>query len=214
MAGRAFAALSGSLLLQAALFLGGMPSHAQAPAAVPAKPGQAKALMPVPTTRPGWTELTSDQKVALGPLASSWNGISEGQKRKWIAMSQNYQGLTVAERATLHGRMTEWAALSPAQRSQARLNFAQAKQLTAEEKKTSWQAYQALSAEQKKQLASSVRPKAVGAAPAVTPVAPNKLAVVPITRSESQHPASAASRPLGLASPNLAGTAPAPLAQP
>ena len=214
LAGRAFAAMSGSLILQAVLFLGGLPSYAQAPATAPDKPASAKVLTPAATTKPGWIDLTPDQKVALGPLASSWNGISEGQKRKWIAMSQNYQGLTVAERATLHGRMTEWAALSPAQRSQARLNFAQAKQLSTEEKKTSWQAYQALSAEQKKQLASRAQPNTVGAAPAVTPVAPNKLAVVPITRSESLHPAATASHPLSSASPNLAGTPPAPVAQP
>ena len=215
MPGHAFAVVAGFLLVQAALVLGAATCYAQTPVpAAPAKPSLAKALNPDTPTKPAWTELTSDQQVALGPLASGWNGISEGQKRKWIAMSRNYHGLTTTERATLHGRMTEWAALSPAQRSQARLNFAQTKELSTEEKKTRWQAYQALSADQKKQLASRAQPIPVGAAPAVTPVAPNKLAAVPVTRSESVHPAIAASRPRTPASPKMAAPASAAASQP
>ena len=49
-----------------------------------------------------------------------------------------------AEQAKLHSRMTEWAALSPQQRTQARLNFAETKQLSPDDKKAKWEAYQAL----------------------------------------------------------------------
>ena len=216
--GSALLAQFALVFIQSALLLFGSLAYAQAPTAGPAKPAVAKAQSPVAATRPGWSELTPAQQVALAPLASAWSGISEGQKRKWIAMSQNYPGLSAAERTTLHGRMTEWAALSPAQRNQARLSFAQTKQLSTEEKKTQWQAYQALSPEQKSQLASSAQPKALGAAPAVTPVAPNKLAVVPITRSEPHTPAAAVSSPRaghsGAVSPKMAGTASAPPASP
>ena len=48
--------------------------------------------------------------------------------------------------------MTEWVALSPNQRSEARLNFAEARKLPPEEKKAKWQAYQALSAEERQKL--------------------------------------------------------------
>lgn len=194
-------------------------AHAQVQAPTPPA-SAARAEAPKPknlefSSKPAWSKLTPAQQVALAPLAPAWSGISEAQKRKWIALSQNYPGLSDAERATLHGRMTEWAGLSPAQRSQARLNFAQTKQLSTEEKKTQWEAYQALSAEQKKQLASAgAKPKATGAAPAVTPVAANKLAAVPITRSEPLLPLGSASTTRTSASPRVAGAASQPVVQP
>ena len=181
-----------------------------------AKVGVLKPKSPEPASKSSsWPKLTPAQQIALGPLEPAWSGLSEGQKRKWIALSQNFPRLSDAERTTLHGRMTEWAGLSAAQRSQARLNFAETKQLSKEEKKTQWQAYQALSAEQKKQLASAAtRPKATGAAPAATPVASNKLAAVPITRSEPHLPLGAASRPRAPASARVAGAASGPVAKP
>ena len=201
-----------SVLLVAALVSLG--SQAQVASVGAPKPAPAKAQ--AAATKPDWSELTPAQQAALKPLASAWGSISEAQKRKWIALSQNHPNLSAAEQATLHGRMTEWAALSPAQRNQARLNFAQTKSLTTEEKKTQWEAYQALSPEQKKQLAAGA--KAAGAAPAVTPVAPNKLAAVPVTRSEAGNPASAASRPrVGAATilgPKATASMPLPAARP
>jgi hypothetical protein len=48
--------------------------------------------------------------------------------------------------------MTAWAQLTPQERSQARFNFQEAKQLNAMERKARWDAYQALTPEQKQQL--------------------------------------------------------------
>jgi len=163
----------------------------------------------------GWAELTPAQQTALQPLAPAWGSISEAQKRKWIALSQNFRNLSPAERATLHGRMTEWANLSPVQRSQARLNFAQTNRLSTDEKKAQWQAYQALSPEQKQQLAAGGQVLPSGAAPALKPVAPHKLATVPVTRSD----ATKATRPAPdrqrtTATPRIARAASAPAARP
>jgi hypothetical protein len=206
-------------LVALSIFLvAGLPAHAQAPAMGPAKGGPVKQPGGVAATRPAWSELTPAQQAALGPLAPAWGSISEAQKRKWIALSQNYPSLAPAERATLHGRMTEWAALSPAQRNQARLNFAETKRLTNEEKKAQWQAYQALTPEQKKLLAAQAETRAAGAAPAVTPTTRSKLAAVPVTRSEAAGPVAAASRPRpgrqDRTGPKIVGTASAPVARP
>ena len=69
------------------------------------------------------------------------------------------------------------------QRAQARLNFGKTKelsrQLTPEEKKARWEAYQALSPEEKQKLAAKASPNPTGAATAVKPVSPQKLAAVP-----------------------------------
>ena len=183
----------------------------------PLTPSPATAKAPRAATKPDWSELTPAQQAALGPLAPAWAGISEAQKRKWIALSQNYPSLSPAERETLHGRMTEWAALSPAQRNQARINFTQTKNLSNDEKKAQWEAYQALSPDQKKRLAAGAQPQAAGAALAVTPIAPNKLAAVPVTRSEASSPGAAASGPQSgrpaAPRPKSTGPASAPAAQ-
>lgn len=130
---------------------------------------------------PSWKELTPSQQMSLKPLAADWNSLGEARKRKWIALAANYPTLSPEEQAKLHGRMTEWAALSQVQRNQARLNYAESKKLSPSQKTATWKAYQALSPEDKKKLAISAVPKPVGAADAAKPVAPKKLAIVPVT---------------------------------
>lgn len=131
-------------------------------------------------TKPEWHELNASQQSALAPLATNWNTISEGHKRKWLEISRNFAALPSSEKMLIHGRMTEWAGLSPQQRSQARLNFAGARELPADERLTKWQAYQALSADEKQKLAAGTPSKPVGAAPAVKPVSPQKLTMSPV----------------------------------
>ena len=168
------------------------------PATTASAPGAAKSAASAPAkaavSKPTWAELTPMQQQALAPLASSWNTtISEPQKRKWLEISKNYPSLPPEGQANLHSRMNEWVTLSPQQRAQARLNFAKtkelSKQLTPEEKKATWESYQALSPEEKQKLAAKASPKPAGAATAVKPVAPQKLAPVP------PHPVKAASKP-------------------
>jgi Protein of unknown function (DUF3106) len=133
---------------------------------------------------PAWSELMPSQQKALAPLASSWNTtMSEAQKRKWLEISKNYSALAPEGQAMLNSRMNEWVSLSPQQRARARLNFGKtkelSKQLTPEEKKAQWEAYQALSPEEKQKLAAKGSPRPAGAATAIKPVAPQKLATVP-----------------------------------
>lgn len=152
---------------------------APTPTPTPTRPAAAK--LPLGSD---WSDLTPAQQVALKPLGPSWGTISTGQKRKWIALSRNFQTLSPAAQTKLHARMTEWINLSAVQRSEARLNFAQTQQLSPDQKKAEWEAYLALPLEQRQQLATG-QALPVGAAPARQPVDPNKLAAVPITRSES-----------------------------
>lgn len=141
---------------------------------------QTKAAM---LSKPSWAALTPTQQQSLKPLAPNWNSLSEAQKRKWLEISKNYQSLPPEDQATMHSRMNEWVALSPQQRAEARLNFATtkelSKQLTPDEKKAKWQTYQALSPEEKQKLAATAPTRPVGAATAVVPVSPKKLAAVP-----------------------------------
>lgn len=156
---------------------------------------------------PAWPQLTPVQQQALGPLQSKWESISEPQKRKWLAFVPNYLFRSTAEQAKLQSRMTEWASLSVQARTQARLNFAEAGSLTSEEKKAKWEAYQALSAEQKQKLQPGTPVKPAGATTTVKPVPQQKLANVVAAK-----PRPALTRPdtpNASAAPSVAGTAPA-----
>lgn len=144
-------------------------------------------------TRPAWQDLTTSQQVSLQPLAPKWSTLSETQKRKWIAIAVNYPRLTAAEQTKLHSHMSEWVALSQQQRSQARLNFAEFKQIPPTQKAANWEAYQALDPDEKKKLANSATPRPVGAATAAKPVPVQKLAKVPVTRQTSKEASKIAS---------------------
>jgi hypothetical protein len=141
-----------------------------------------EAPAPRPESQPTWAELTPPQQKALAPLSASWRGLSEGHKRKWLALSENFATMPPPEQARLHSRMTEWAALSPQQRTAARLNFAEAQKVAPTDKRAKWEAYQALPPEEKRKLAAgagAASPKPPPTAVAVQPVPAQKLARIP-----------------------------------
>ena len=200
--------ISGLLALPPFCFAQVTPPAVPASALAPGKPSLAAPQVKPATSRPTWAELTPMQQQALKPLASSWNAINEGQKRKWLEISKNYPSLPPEGQATMHSRMNDWVMLSPQQRAQARLNFGKTRelsgQLTPEEKKAKWETYQALSAEEKQKLAAKASPKPTGAATAVKPVAPQKLAAVP------PHP----NKPVTKPAPKIMSSQPAATATP
>lgn len=158
-----------------------------------ARPGTARAAASAAksngkrVTTPLWSQLTPSQQQALAPLSAKWDTVSEAQKRKWLALSRNFPRMSGAEQAKLHSRMSEWAALSPQQRTQARLNFGQTQQLSPDDKKAQWEAYQALPSEEKRKLAAgAAKPPATAAA--VKPIPPDKLAHVPKAKRASKAP--------------------------
>ena len=140
-------------------------------------------------SHPEWHELSQAQKEALAPLANSWPGIDEQRKRKWLAISRNFSTLPAQEQNRMHERMKDWAALSAQERIQARLNFAGARELTAEKRAEKWEAYQSLPAEQRQHLAATAQGKPTGAAMALKPVAPRKLTTPPGTMAAASKPA-------------------------
>lgn len=174
--------LPSAVLLTAGLMLGcASMGFAQTTTSTAATTAIAPSQAPqkVINTKPEWQDLTAAQKQALSPLTQLWPSMTEAHKRKWLALSQNFAQLPDADKNTLQGRMREWAALSSQQRAQARLNFADAKQLPQDERRTKWEAYQALSAEEKQKLAAQKPIAKVGAALAPKPVSADKLAMPP-----------------------------------
>lgn len=178
------AAVGGQVLVQMRMAPGTLlPAGAEAAVASPnnARTSTRPGTMAVPQveTGPGWETLTTPQKLALYPLAERWALISETQKRRWLALAANFSALPEEEQAKFHDRMTDWASLSAQQRNQARLNYAVTNRLARDDKRAQWEAYQALSDEEKRALAARAAPKPKGAATALRPVSPKKLAQVP-----------------------------------
>jgi hypothetical protein len=149
------ATLAAQLLLGGAVLLAGELAYAQTVGVATAK------TAPSLPGRPLWMDLSESQQLALAPLAQLWPTMTEPHKRKWLAVSQNFGQLSADEQTTVQGRMREWAALSPQQRSAARLNYADAQQQTQPVK---------------------------GAAPAAKPVPPAKLATLPAATNNKALP--------------------------
>jgi len=164
----------------------------------------ASASSPAPNALPAvvatrsWSSLSKAQQLALAPLEQPWSGLNEGQKRKWLAIAKTYPTLAAPEQEKMHGRMAEWAALPPKDRELARLNFAQSKTVNQSDRAANWEAYQALSPDERQKLAEGAKVKPVGAAVAVKPVTSDKLTAVPVTRHTPEHERTNASslRPL------------------
>lgn len=111
-------------------------------------------------TGPSWNSLTPAQRQVLAPLQRDWASIDAGQREKWIEVAAKSPTMPPAERQLLQTRMTEWARMSPAERAGARQRFQEVKRLPAEERQARWQAYQALSPEERSKLAQSAKPAA------------------------------------------------------
>lgn len=173
-----------------ALALFALPLAAQAQ--IPGISGAGLAALAAPTD---WHSLNPDQRTALQPLEKLWPSMNAEQQRKWIVLVQDFHRMNAQERQVLQGRMSDWARLSPAERARARQNFGQARSLSADEKRAKWQAYQALSPEQREQLVRQGGKSPVSAAPALP-----SSQTPPLLKTAAQ-PATTDSGMAGLAQP-------------
>jgi hypothetical protein len=115
---------------------------------------------PAPTSsdnRP-WNALSPSQRSALRPLEQEWGKIDSPRRAKWLEIADRFPSMSPAEQARIQNRMEEWAKMTPRERGQARLNFREAQQVPAQERKAKWDAYNALPPEQRKQLAAQAVP--------------------------------------------------------
>ena len=146
--------------------------------------------MTQPSASKAWQQLTPKQKQALAPLGAQWGALTAQQQNKWLALSTNFTQLSVADQVTMHERMADWVALSPQQRNLARLNFNKLQNLPKEDKKAKWEAYQALSAEEKRLLAAGAKALPKNAAPTAKPLEPHRQVQTPVKSSAGNPPAS------------------------
>jgi hypothetical protein len=90
---------------------------------------------------------------------------------------------------TMHARMRDWVRLDPRERSQARLEYARAQTLSVDERRARWEAYLALSEEERKALGQHKSRQPQGAAIALRPVAAPKInPPPPAAQSQTPYP--------------------------
>ena len=109
---------------------------------------------PKPEEGPRWQKLRPAQRDALKPLQQEWSGIDASSKQKWIQLADRMPDMHAEERSRVQDRMSDWAKLTPAERGQARLRYQEAKQVPPSDRRSRWDAYQALPPEQKNELAA------------------------------------------------------------
>lgn len=110
---------------------------------------------------PGWASLSSAQQQALAPLQREWPSIDSNRKQKWIEVAAKFPNMPAEERKRVQTRMSEWARMSPTERAGARVQYQEVRRrVPADERQARWQAYQALSAEERSKLAQRAKPAA------------------------------------------------------
>lgn len=125
-----------------------------------AAPAKAQSAQASATTSDGsWASLNHAQRRALQPLAALWPTMEGSNRARWVNVANRFGSLSPTEQQRMQERMTQWSKLPPQQRGEARLRFQQSRQLSAEERQKKWASYQALSPEQRGDLAQQARRK-------------------------------------------------------
>jgi hypothetical protein len=141
---------------------------------------------------PTWNELSKGEREVLAPLQKMWPALDASRKQKWRDIAQRFPKMPAEQQHRLQERMVAWAAMTPEQRTAARLRYEESKQLPPAERQALWEAYQALPDEQRADLAKqkaareATRPASAAAAArdaaskaAVTAVQPKNNTVTP-----------------------------------
>ena len=120
------------------------------PSAAATAPVQAKA----DAGGPRWADLSPAHRKVLAPLSGDWNGLDARSKERWMDVAGRYPKMAPDEQQRANQRMGEWARMTVAERTQARMNFQETRNVSKEERDARWQAYQALPDEKKRELAA------------------------------------------------------------
>ena len=139
-----------------------------AAAADPAARASAEAApaLGIRSAGPAWAALTPAQQSALAPLQRDWGSLDADRKAKWLEVAARFPALAPDDRKRIQARMSDWARMTPAERGRARQQFQEARQIEPESRQQRWDAYQALPADQRRELAERSAPAASTVRPA------------------------------------------------
>lgn len=121
--------------------------------------------------QPGWSLLSTQQKIILAPLVSDWDQMDNIRRKKWLGIAERFPKMTQDEQSRVQERMREWAALTPTQRAKVRDSYKEFNQLDQDKKvavKKKWEAYSQLSEEEKIRVRQSKTSPPTSAQPVIS----------------------------------------------
>lgn len=129
--------------------------------------GVGAALAQVAPAAPGpaWKDLSAGEQKVLAPLQGQWSAIDALRKQKWRDIAALYPNLPTPQQDRLRSRMAEWAAMTPAQRNAARLNYEEIRKVPAEERQARWETYRNLPEAQRRELTAQASQRPASATP-------------------------------------------------
>lgn len=101
-----------------------------------------------------WAALSPAQQDVLRPLRNEWAQLDTERRAKWVAVADRFPKLPASEQSRVQARMIEWTRMSPSERGQVRQNFTEAQRAAPRDRKAQWEAYNALPAEKRRELAA------------------------------------------------------------
>lgn len=116
-----------------------------------------QAVTPSNSGQTPWAALTPQQKRDLQPLKKEWQGLTADRQQKWLEVAARMPFMSDEERQRIRERMFEWARMSPSQRGQARLQFQEVRQWPSEDRQARWEAYLALTDDERTALAGQAQ---------------------------------------------------------
>jgi hypothetical protein len=138
---------------------------------------------------PSWNTLGPAQRQALAPLKGDWASIDPARKQKWLELASRFDRMSPDERGRVQQRMSDWVSLSAKQRTEARMNYQGAKDLSPQERQQRWEAYQSLPENQRRDLAARAKSgTGKGNARATPFAAESKVNTVPNPLLEARKP--------------------------
>lgn len=102
---------------------------------------------------PRWSDLTPTERESLRPLQNEWATLDSRNKEMWLGVVSRFPKLSPEGQDRIRQRMAAWAVMAPHQRSEARMNFEEARQTPAQDRRKRWEAYEALTPERRQELA-------------------------------------------------------------
>lgn len=142
-----------------------------------------------PIIGPSWTELSSQHKQILAPLAGEWDRFDVARRTKWLNIAERYPSLSAEEQTRIQDRMKAWAKLTPEQRHAARTKYKNVRKASPEQRealKKMWDEYASLPDDQKQKYLESAASK--------SPAKPPKPAVTTKKRAPAILPDAAAAK--------------------
>ena len=132
---------------------------------------------------PDWSALSPAQQQVLAPLQAEWKTLDGARKGKWLEVAARVHSLPPEQQDRIRQRMQEWALLSAAERQRTRaayLNLLQAAdpkrrqspEAVQDKLQSKWEAYQALSPEERQRLTEKAAQRASSERPAHKPAQP------------------------------------------